>query len=700
MEGLLTDLQIKTSSKVLSDIPLILSLVSKLGIVQAIDLHIKAHKNHEGLSTGWLVGIWLTHILHTGSHAKSTVRDWSNQHKGLLEQLTGEKIREVDFEDNRLGRVLRRLSKPSEWLAIEKAIWSSVVDIYELGSIKEMEAAGSAKPVPLDFRGWPMQDKDFEAGQGWDFAPTRMEWAMGSPSVEVGERASRDEPVGLCLDFDIVDDNGNSYLLEDLNWEGQDFDMGQQSSSSCVWLPPMVVPLLEVGTPVAGVHIDFSASSGYHSDGSGLMQYGKSKDHRPDLRQIKLLGASFEGVLLTTQALPGNEADNPHYLPTVQRVGQIVKKDGLLFCGDSKMADLNTRAHLVHSKDYYLTRLPATNGNVDFINDCISKGKEEDLGLIYGKDRLLGGGYELTRPQSATIELAQGKQQKVEWTERVVVVRSLNYAQAEEKRLVRNIDKAMAKIEKLTPEPGRGKRQIRSEEQLQKRISTICQHYTIDPALLEVVGEKQVTIIEKYARRGRAKEGEQRAKKQIEQVRMQVKEVHLNPAAFQEAVAQLGWIVYVTQVPKTVMNMTQTVSTYRQNNSLENQFRRFKNDPINIRPIWVRKDDQIEGLTHLLSIALRLTQYAETIMKQYLEQQPDEEDKTIAGLYPELPTKKTATPTFKRCCTLFSKSKITRVDIQINGNHVKSELHRFQPIHWKILTMLNIPMTVYTELRI
>ena len=48
----------------------------------------------------------------------------------------------------------------------------------------------------------------------------------------------------------------------------------------------------------------------------------------------------------------------------------------------------------------------------------------------------------------------------------------------------------------------------------------------------------------------------------------------------------------------------------------------------------------------------------------------------------------------------FSKAEITSVNVYYQGKIVKSELRRFEDIHWKILQLLNIPITVYTELRI
>jgi len=584
---------------VLNDIPLLLSLIKSLGIVESIDGNIVEHGNHEGLSSGWLVGIWLCHILHQSTHAKSVVSDWVLKHRNLLESLTGQSISDTDFDDTRLGRLLRRLSLQSNWLPIEKSLWLNVVEVYEVRGVEQSQ--------------------------------------------------------------------------EQLVSEGD----------------------LPISTPLSGVHIDLTGSCGYHKGSNGLMQYGKSKDNRDDLRQFKLVSAVLHGHLISHEVLSGEQADNAHYLPTAARVSSILDKRGLLYAGDSKMADLQTRATLQYRGDYYLTRLPATPGNADFIKGCIEQGMNSPLDLIYHDGKLLGGGYEFDRQQSAEITLADGQKQQVNWTERVAVVRSGNYAQGQQKRLVRRLEKAIEAIQKLTPPRGRGRRQITQQSVLEQKIKQICEKHKIPLELLHIDFERQVTVIEKNVRRGRATTDS--PKKQVQKIRFQIQEVRVDQTALEQHICSLGWIVYVTQVPKKNMNLTQVVTTYRKNNDVEIQFRRLKNAPLNIRPLLVWTDDQIIGLNNLLSIALRLMTYSEAIMAQALQEHPD---KQIEGLYPELPTKKTATPTLKRCCMLFSKAEITSVRVFYKGNIIKSELHRFDDIHWKILQLLNIPMTVYTELRI
>ena len=60
------------------------------------------------------------------------VREWVNQRKNMLEQVCGISIGETDFTDDRLAIVLKRLSEPQTWLAIETELTRNSIRIYEL----------------------------------------------------------------------------------------------------------------------------------------------------------------------------------------------------------------------------------------------------------------------------------------------------------------------------------------------------------------------------------------------------------------------------------------------------------------------------------------------------------------------------------------------------------------------------------------
>src|SRR5256886_10568146 len=103
------------------------------------------------------------------------------------------------------------------------------------------------------------------------------------------------------------------------------------------------------------VRIDTTTAAAYVTP-EGLFQLGHSKDHRPDLPQVKIAMAVLDplGLPLTMTVVAGHTADDPLYLPEIAKVRQSAQVTGLTYVGDCKMAALGTRAELVAHQDYYV----------------------------------------------------------------------------------------------------------------------------------------------------------------------------------------------------------------------------------------------------------------------------------------------------------------------------------------------------------
>ncbi|NJO84500.1 MAG: hypothetical protein HC828_18160 [Blastochloris sp.] len=61
------------------DVPLLLTHMQRLGVPSIVDAHFPAHGNHHGLRMGWLVTVWLAHILSRADHRLNRVRPWADQ---------------------------------------------------------------------------------------------------------------------------------------------------------------------------------------------------------------------------------------------------------------------------------------------------------------------------------------------------------------------------------------------------------------------------------------------------------------------------------------------------------------------------------------------------------------------------------------------------------------------------------------------
>src|SRR5437660_6458373 len=148
------------------------------------------------------------------------------------------------------------------------------------------------------------------------------------------------------------------------------------------------------------IRVDATTVSGYRDGGEdSLWQFGYSKDD-PTLRQIKVMMATLDplGLPLALDVVSGEQADDPLYVPTIDRVlACLVGRTGLLFVGDCKMSALATRAHLVARGQYYLTPLALVGETgqqlPEWIQAGVARGNALTQVLADDEKQVLAQGY-------------------------------------------------------------------------------------------------------------------------------------------------------------------------------------------------------------------------------------------------------------------------------------------------------------------
>ncbi len=185
----------------------------------------------------------------------------------------------------------------------------------------------------------------------------------------------------------------------------------------------------------------------------GLFQLGYSKDHRPDLPQLKVMLSTLDplGLPVATQVVSGERADDRLYLPAIAQVSQSLNAHGFLYVGDCKMAALDTRAYLEAQQDFYLCPLAAKQMPEEVLDEYLKPvwAGEQDLTPISrereaGKPEQIAEGYE--RRVLLAREVAG---RTISWTERQLIVRSHKLATAATAALHARLAKAQAELERL-----------------------------------------------------------------------------------------------------------------------------------------------------------------------------------------------------------------------------------------------------------
>jgi transposase len=447
--------------------------------------------------------------------------------------------------------------------------------------------------------------------------------------------------------------------------------------------------------PISCVRLDSTTSCGYHTiEPDGVMQLGHSKDHRPDLAQLKLMAAAAQptGHVLACDIHPGNAADDPLYVPLIERVRRLVGSHGLLYAGDNKMSALETRAHIARHEDYYLVPLPQTGEVPELFGTWVEAAVagSQEVELLYvadekGNTTLFGAGYESERQ----CQLEMGGE-VFEWSERVQLVKSLALARRQGEQLEDRLRRAGVELRALTPPVGRGRRQCREEGGLRAAIAEVLERYGVS-AFLAVDWRREERRRKRYEGRGRGGVG--RKWHWDVDVRYEVTNVCRDEGAITAAKYRQGWRVQVTTLPREGYSLQACVLIYNGGWSLERDFHVVKDVPLGIRPLFVREDEQIIGLTRLLTIALRLLTLFELRIRAGLEGAGEE----LPGLYEGQPKRQTARPTATRLLKAIARMEITltRLESEDDSQWYVSAL---PPLLQRILGLVDLPEDIYTGL--
>jgi transposase len=434
------------------------------------------------------------------------------------------------------------------------------------------------------------------------------------------------------------------------------------------------------------VRLDSTTASGYwRVTEDGLFQFGHSKDHRPDLPQVKVMLSVLDplGLPVATDIVPGQRADDPLYLPAITRVRESIGRRGLLYVGDCKMGALETRASLQVGGDGYLCPLAEIQLPPHVLEDYlgpVASGQQPVTRIsrltATGTRQHIADGYERLEPLTAAVA-----GHMVAWTERRLVVRSRHLARAGATALRARLAKARAAVIALN-DRRRGKPRFSALPVLQAAVEAILTRYRVHGLLAMRYTER---VREHPLRRY----GSRPAAVQVERD-LGVKAV-VEHQAVATAIGRLGWRVYATNTPVEQLSLSQAVLAYRSQYLVESAMGRLKGHPLSLTPMYLERDDHATGLIRLLSVGLRILTRLEFVVRQRLAVART----TLAGLYAGNPKRATARPTTERLLKRFEGLTLTIIR---EGRQRRYHLTPLSRVQRRILALLNFPVDIYTRL--
>lgn len=448
-------------------------------------------------------------------------------------------------------------------------------------------------------------------------------------------------------------------------------------------LNDLVLRVYDLGQPSAPIRIDSTSAKTYAAvDENGLFQLGHSKDHRPDLPQVKISLSTLDplGLPLTTTVVGGNCADDPLYVPEIKRVQQTVGVGGKTYIGDCKMGALETRAWIAQSGDYYLCPLAGKQmpaATVEALLAPVFRG-EQPLEPVYDPapradatpPEVLAEGY------TVTVRLeGQADGRSVTWSEQRLVVRSVALATRQSRRLDARLEQALVDIRRLD-ERKQGKK-ILDAAGPNAAAEAILQHRRVVGLIsLDVHTTTEPVPQRRYGGRPAGTRIQQRS----------TIAARLDPAAVAGAKQRLGWRVYATNQP--AVSLTVVIQAYRGQYVIEGQFGRFKGRSLSLTPLFLQSDRRVVGLIRLLSLALRVLTLVEFTVRRALAQAGE----PMAGLYPWQANRTTATPTAESILRAFRGVSLTVIEV---AGRVRAFLSPMSRLQERLLELLGGSTDLY-----
>jgi transposase len=272
---------------------------------------------------------------------------------------------------------------------------------------------------------------------------------------------------------------------------------------------------------------------------------------------------------------------------------------------------------------------------------------------------------------------AQVGERQARWVERRWLVRSLAYAQAQEAALERRLQTATKALRELVVRK-QGKRQLFHAD-LMQAAGAIVQREGVG-GLLSYTAQALMTTRQVRAYRGRPA-------RQETEVFFEIK-VRREEALIGEKKREMGWQVYGTNA--LALSLPQAVWAYRGQYRVEDDWSRLKGRPLGLTPMYLQDEGRMQGLVHLLSLALRLLTLLEWVVREQLRQQGVK----LQGVYPGQAGRKTDRPSAELLLRAMKTISVSVVEI---GGRTHALLAPLTEVQIRLLELWGLPPDLYEK---
>ena len=340
------------------------------------------------------------------------------------------------------------------------------------------------------------------------------------------------------------------------------------------------------------------------------INFGYSKDHRPDLKQflIKMLCVG-RNIPILGSCEDGNNSDKAINNNLLSRISNHMAKHGLqpgafVYIADSAMVTEDNLSKI--GDNLFLTRLPFSyNETSRVVSEAVSENDWEEMGVLNETPTTAKRPPALYSVAEKTVELYQKEY-------RAVVVHSSAYDKRRSKRIDREIKSSEKALSKLIYQDATQEFYCRADAEA--AVSRLCKSETELHSIAVSIKEKVYYAQGRPPKNGMRKVASVRyiLKARIEEKAEQVRRKR----------EEAGCFVLLTNVAgKGDMSETgaELLQAYKEQNGIERNFS-FLKDPLIVNDLFLKKPERIEVLGAVLLIALVIWNLIEHCLRQHIKE--------------------------------------------------------------------------------
>lgn len=421
------------------------------------------------------------------------------------------------------------------------------------------------------------------------------------------------------------------------------------------------------------VRVDsFNTPSYREAQVGGIFQFGYQKSHQADEPHFKTMMAALDPMALPIAALSvsGAQNDDDCYVPVIEQARQSLSPQGLLYVGDVKMGSAATCSYLASSGNYYLCPL----SNAYYPKGLLEQGVEQALSPTStllkvwrakdknGQQQQTAHVYELPARQRSD----PGGQ--FTWTERMVLVLSLAYAESQERSLRENLRQAQQELlERFLPRKYRRVWKANKMTDAKAFTDKVLSKYRVQKYL----------HVELFVPPHMPPDSPLCIK------------IRPNEALIAQQLRMAGWRIYVTNASTEALSPVQMVEYYRQEYRIEQQFHKLLTKTTDLLPINLKSETRVVALVRLVMLALQFV----TIIQHTIRKKLKQDEQTLTDLVPGNKNRPVSQPTAEIILKRFKG--IAAIWVQLPDQQLWATVSNLDPVHYTILNLLRCPDDLY-----